>query len=113
MAFIGWALSGPGVVIRSISAPIIDSRGKGRGTFPAARNAAESAATSPDAIDSTYPSTPVIWPAKKRPARSRDSIQGWRCRRASRNVLRCTDPNRRNPADESPGISEKTRFCSG
>ncbi len=39
------------------------SRGKLMGSFPSSRRASSIAASAPEAVDSTYPSTPVICPA--------------------------------------------------
>src|ERR1043166_349206 len=67
----------------------------------------------PTAADSTYPSTPVIWPAKK--TRSSRFVRNVfvRCFGPLMNVFRCIDPKRANCAFSRPGIIWMTRFCSG
>ena len=61
----GWKSPPAGPVdTYSASAPMAVVPGKSSGGRPFIRRAASSAASIPLAQDSTYPSTPVIWPAK-------------------------------------------------
>jgi len=76
LAFIGWQRPLPGVVMCRRSDPAMEACGKTGRARPPAIAAADTAATNPEAIDSTYPSTPVIWPAKNRPGRLLHSSQG-------------------------------------
>ena len=69
-------------------------------------------ATKPEAIDSTYPSTPVICPAKyifefdfRLYVLSNSSGEFI-------NVFLCITPYFTNSAFSIPGINENTRFCS-
>ena len=62
LAFIGWKLS-EGVWMWFMSEPSMVSGGSGGNAAPSSSQKIESAATSPLATHSTYPSTPQIWPA--------------------------------------------------
>ncbi len=86
----------------------------GRKGRPASRSRIDRAARSPQAADSTYPSTPVTCPAKNRWGRSRADRSPARTRGASRKVFRWICPSRRNSAPARPGTkARKTRRCSG
>ena len=65
------------------------------GSFPAIKRAAFVPANHPPAVDPTYPSVPVIWPAKKSVGRARHWSVGKSSRGLSRNVvaMHLTEPD--------------------
>ena len=110
---IGWKSSTLSSLIYRHRAPIIVSGGGSSGSLPRSRSATACAASIPLAADSIYPSTPVICPAKLTLGSFFSLNQPSSSRGESRKVLRCITPYRTNSAFSSPGIIEKTRFCSG
>ena len=62
--FMGWKWATVSSLMYRARAPMAVSLGKSMGGFPSSRRASSKAARQPEAVDSTYPSTPVIWPAK-------------------------------------------------
>ena len=63
--FMGWKSATLPLLIYRARAPVAVSWGKSTGGFPSSRRASSTAARKPEAVDSTYPSTPVICPAKQ------------------------------------------------
>ena len=64
LMFMGWKCSTVSLLTYRARAPRAVSGGKSMGAWPSSRRASSRAATKPEAVDSTYPSTPVICPAK-------------------------------------------------
>ena len=64
LMFIGWNWVTDSLEMYSASAPMAISRGKSTGDCPFRRRAVSIPTRKPLAADSTYPSTPVICPAK-------------------------------------------------
>ena len=65
LMFMGWNAVTDSLEIYSPSAPTAVSRGKSTGACPPRRRAVSTPTRKPLAADSTYPSTPVICPAKE------------------------------------------------
>ena len=65
LIFMGWNIVTEGLDTYSPRAPMAVSRGKSTGGLPVRRRAVSTPTRKPEAADSTYPSTPVIWPAKE------------------------------------------------
>ena len=66
LMFMGWKLPILSLLTYSASAPMAVTSGKSMGGRPRRRRLSSTAARKPEAVDSTYPSTPVICPAKVR-----------------------------------------------
>ncbi len=64
LMFMGWNTVTDWLETYRARAPTAVSWGKSTGGFPASRRAVSTPARKPEAADSTYPSTPVICPAK-------------------------------------------------
>ena len=64
LIFMGWKAVTASSLIYSPNAPMAVVLGKSGGSVPRSLAAMATAARKPEAVDSTYPSTPVICPAK-------------------------------------------------
>ena len=70
LMFMGWNWVTDSLLTYSPRAPMAVSRGKSMGGWPSSRRAVSTPTRKPEAQDSTYPSTPVICPAKERRGRA-------------------------------------------
>ena len=95
------------------SEPIAVSYGSGSGSRPSSSCASVIPTASPVAALSTYPSTPVICPAKKMRDSRRIRQKRSRWAGAWMYVLRWSIPYRTKTAFSRPGTFRKIRCCSG